>query len=121
MADENYFIGVREHHEAIGALKDEQARIREKTAGLEMSVLHQMGAMNRTLDDIKALLQTRQSAPDHVVLATHRAIESLPQALATALQGAVENANKSNSPVLIAFALLGAVALGAFGMQFIGG
>lgn len=119
MADENYFIGVREHHEAIGALKDEQARIREKTAGLEMSVLHQMGAMNRTLDDIKSLLQRPQA--DHAALATHRAIETLPQALAAAMREALQSANKSNSPVLIAFALLGAIALGAFGMQFIGG
>lgn len=116
MADENYFIGVREHHEAIGALKDEQARLREKTAGLEMSLLHQMVGMQRNLEDIKSLLQ--RPAVDHGALATHRAIETLPQALAAALQGA----NKSNaSPVLIAFALLGAIALGAFGMQFFGG
>ena len=117
MADENHFISVREHHEAIGALKDEQAKQREKTAGLEMSLLHQMSGMQRTLDDIKAAVSNRPQA-DHSVLATHRAIETLPQALAEAMRTA---RTTNQSPVLIAFALLGAVALGAFGMQFIGG
>jgi hypothetical protein len=118
MAEENHFISVREHHEAIGALKDEQAKQREKTAGLEMSLLHQMAGMQRTLDDIKAAVSNRPQA-DHSALATHRAIETLPQALAEALRTARGTSNQS--PVLIAFALLGAVALGAFGMQFIGG
>lgn len=117
MAEENHFISVREHHEAIGALKDEQAKQREKTAGLEMSLLHQMAGMQRTLDDIKAAVSSRPQA-DHSALATHRAIEMLPQALADAMRGA---RTTNQSPVLIAFALLGAVALGAFGMQFIGG
>lgn len=117
MADDNY-IGVREHHEAIQALKDEQARQREKTAGLEMALLHQMNSMQRTLEDIKITVQ-RSRDPDHSALATHRAIETLPQALAEAMRS-VRGA-QTNSPVLIAFALLGAVALGAFGMQFIGG
>lgn len=115
MADENY-IGVREHHEAIQALKDEQARQREKTAGLEMALLHQMNGMQRTLNSIEAKVQAPHV--DHSALATHRAIETLPQALAEALRGA---RSTNQSPVLIAFALLGAVALGAFGMQFIGG
>lgn len=119
MADENY-IGVREHHEAIQALKDEQARQREKTAGLEMALLHQMNGMQRTLEDIKATVQ-RPREPDHSALATHRAIETLPQALAEALRTALGSRGTNQSPVLIAFALLGAVALGAFGMQFIGG
>lgn len=116
MADDN-FIGVREHHEAIGALKDEQARLREKTAGLEMSLLHQMGGMQRSLDDIKSLLQARSAQPDHQTLATHRTLDTL-SALTERLS---EIKPSSNSPILIAFALLGAVALGAFGMQFIGG
>jgi hypothetical protein len=115
MADDN-FIGVREHHEAIASIKDEQAKLREKTAGLEMSLLHQMAGMQRSLDHITTLLQRPQV--DHSALATHRAIETLPQTLAEAMRQA---RGTNQSPVLIAFALLGAVALGAFGMQFIGG
>lgn len=115
MADDNY-IGVREHHEAIGVLKDEQARLREKTAALEMSVLHQMTSIQRTLEDIKATLQ-RPQAQEHAVLAQHRTLDTL----STLAERLAENKPRQNSPVLIAFALLGAVALGAFGMQFIGG
>ena len=118
MADGD-FISVREHHEAIGALKDEQARQREKTAGLEMSLLHQMAGMQRSLDAITVLLQQRHSPQaDAAALATHRTLDTLTQVIDRFGEGAH---NKANSPVLIAFALLGAVALGAFGMQFIGG
>ena len=115
MADDN-FIGVREHHEAIGALKDEQARLREKTAGLEMSLLHQMASIQRTLEDIKSSVQRPQQT-EHAVLAQHRTLDTLTQLI----EKISDNKPQSNSPVLIAFALLGAVALGAFGMQFIGG
>lgn len=116
MADDN-FIGVREHHEAIASIKDEQARLREKTAGLEMALLHQMSGMQRTLDHITSLLQARSTQPDHQTLATHRTLDTL----STLAERLSEAKPPSNSPVLIAFALLGAVALGAFGMQFIGG
>lgn len=117
MADE--YIGVREHHEAIGALKDEQARQREKTAALEMALLYQMNGIQRTLEDIKATVQ--RPPQDHAVqaqaLATHRTLDTLT----SLLERLSESKPSNHSPVLIAFALLGAVALGAFGMQFIGG
>ena len=119
MADE--YIGVREHHEAIGALKDEQARQREKTAGLEMALLHQMNGMQRTLEDIKTSVQrphTDHQTVQAQALATHRTLDTLQTVIE---RMGDSKSSSSNSPVLIAFALRGAVALGAFGMQFIGG
>lgn len=112
--DERY-VGYREHAAAQQRVDSEIARIRERQATTEATLLHEVTAVRSDIGEIKQLM-LRQPEPkvDHQALASHRALDVLAEKLG-------ESSNNKTSPLLIAFALLGAVALGAFGMQLIGG
>ena len=97
----------------------EHAELREQHAELRATVQQIPVALSR----IETMLAARNQ-PDHHALAAHRALDELPQTLSQTLANVLANsgAMKPNtSPVLLAFAIIGAVALGALGMQLITG
>lgn len=99
----------------------EHAELREQHAELRATVQQIPVALSR----IETMLATRHQ-PDHSALAAHRALDELPKNLAQTFADALNNSgitgrSNNTSPALIAFALIGAVALGALGMQLIVG
>ena len=98
----------------------EHAELRESHAELRATVQQIPVALSR----IETMLAAKQHAPDHNALTAHRMLDELPQTLSQTIAAALTNSSlgKSNtSPALIALALIGAVALGALGMQLLVG
>lgn len=93
----------------------EHAELRERTATLEATI-HQIGPALARIEQAVVTI-ARQPAVDHSALAAHRVLDDLPQLLQTASQK-----TQGASPVLMAFALIGALAIGALGYKlFTGG
>lgn len=111
MADDD-IIRAREFFTAIGEMKDAHAEQREKVAGLEMSVLHQMQGVRSDVSEIKAMLLRPPPPPpvDHGALAAQRAIDLLESKL---------SGGSNSNTLLILFAILGAIAIGFLAARFI--
>lgn len=116
VADDNDFIRPREFYSAVDKLKEAQSESREKLAGLEMSVLHQVQGVRSDVSEIKAILMRPPPPPpvDHGALAAQRAIDLLESKL-SGPTGAGPNT------LLIMFAILGAIAIGFIVARFITG
>lgn len=93
VSDDRY-ITVREHVE-----------LRERTAIVEAT----LAQVPQQLARIEALLSARrEERVDHSALAAHRLLDDLPTIIQSAKQGV-----GGVSPILIAFAIVGAMAIGA--------
>jgi hypothetical protein len=111
------YVGFREHAAAQQRTDAELSRLRERQATIEATLLHEVAAMRADVGELKQLLLTRPSPPDHATLATHRALDALQQ---TVERFGAGGAGRSGNAVLMGFALVGAVALGAFVWQLAG-
>lgn len=110
MADEPFddrYVGFREHAAAQQRTDAELARLRERAATTEAALLHEIAAVRGDIADVKQLI-TRPPPPavDHNALVMQRALDALST-----------SKTASTSPFLLAFALLGAVALGVVGVM----
>lgn len=114
------YVGYREHAAAMQRADAELARLRERQATTEATLLHEVAAVRTDIGEMKQLLlrQPAPTTPDHNALVTHRALDAMTQA-AERLAGS--NIVAPRSPVLMALAILGAAAVGAFIWQFVGG
>lgn len=118
MTDDKFddrYVGFREHAAAVQRTDTELARLRERQATTEATLLHEVAGVRSDVQELKQLmLRPPPPQPDHSALATHRAIDALVERLPS-------GSGSKTSPVLIAFALCGAIALGAFAMNLVGG
>lgn len=86
----------------------EHAELRERTATLEATVL-QIGP---TLSRIETMVAAKNTpAVDHTALASHRAIETLPTAMAAAFKEIKQGGSNAN-PLLISLGTIIALAVG---------
>lgn len=112
MADDTFddrYVGFREHAAAQQRLDSELARMRERQATTEATLLHDVAGVRADVAEMKQLMLRPPPAPvDHGALAMQRALD----ALANAKPGG------STHPFLTVFAVIGAFALGA-GVIFI--
>ena len=92
----------------------EHAELREWTAKIDASVQQIPTALAR----IETMIATQRAAPpvDHQALTAHRVLDELPQILQAA-----RSQTQGVSPILIAFAIIGAMAIGALAYRIITG
>lgn len=115
MAEEAFddrYVGFREHAAAQQRLDLELARIRERQATTEATLLHEVAGVRADVAEMKQLMLRPPPPPpsppvDHGALAMQRALD----ALASKSSGAAH-------PFLTAFAYIGAFAIGA-GVVFV--
>lgn len=93
----------------------EHAELRERAATIEATMQQLAPALAR----IETLITARTTPQvDHSALATHRVLDDLPQIIESLRS---KTNNSSPVPVLIAFAIVGAMAIGVLGYKFITG
>ena len=85
----------------------EHAELREWTAKIDATVQQ----IPTSLARIETMLASARPAVDHSALAAHRVLDDLPQIIHSATQ----KAGSGTNPILLAFAIIGALALGALG------
>lgn len=107
MADDQFddrYVGFREHAAAQQRLDSELARIRERQATTEATLLHEVAGVRADVAEMKQLMLRPPPAPpvDHGALAMQRALDAL-------------TANKPSAtahPFLSVMAFIGALAIG---------
>lgn len=107
------YVGFREHAAAQQRTDSELARLRERQATTEATLLHEVSAVRSDVAEVKQLMlrpppPAPQQPVDHMALAMQRFAD-----IAERQKGG------SASPFLIAFAVLGALALGFIGARFL--
>lgn len=109
------YVGFREHAAAMQRTDAELARLRERQATTEATLLHEVAGVRQDVSEMKQMMLR----PDHSALATHRVLDELPNTLSQTLANALNNSGafkSTTSPLLLAFAIIGAVAIGALGV-----
>lgn len=95
----------------------ELAELHRSHAALEATVTNQLNNIASGMSDIKSMLMRPQV--DHSALATHRAIETLPQTLSQAIAstlGDMKQAQAHTSPFTIVLSYIGIAAIAGFAM-----
>ena len=106
MAEDGFddrYVGFREHAAAQQRLDSELARIRERQATTEATLLHEVAGVRADVAEMKQLMLRPPVPPvDHGALAMQRALDAL-------------TSNKSNGshPLLTVMSVIGALAIGA--------
>lgn len=91
----------------------EHAELQRSHAALEATVTNQLNNIASGMSDIKSMLL--RPPVDHGALASHRAIQELPQTLSQALASAIQDTRRSNaSPFTVVLSYVGAAAMAAF-------
>lgn len=106
------YVAYREHAQAMQRTDAELARLRERQATTEATLLHEMAATRQDVNEIKQLI-IRPQIPqpvDHAALAAQRAMDMI-QTQQRSVGGP--------SPLLIAFAIMGALAIGFVAARFL--
>ena len=103
------YVGYREHAAATQRASEEMARLRERQATTEATLLHEVAAVRSDVGELKQLMLRPAGAPvDHAALAMQRAMDLMER-----------RPSAGGSPFLIIFAVLGALALGFLGARFL--
>ena len=104
------YVAYREHAQAQQRTDAELARLRERQATTEATLLHEVAAVRSDVAEVKQImLKTAPAQPiDHGALAMQRAMDMLEQ-----------KRGGGPSPFLIVFAILGALTLGFLGARFL--
>jgi hypothetical protein len=91
----------------------ELAELHRSHSALEATVTNQLNNMASGISDIKSMLLRPQV--DHSALATHRAIETLPQTLSQAIASSLESIKTPShtSPFTIVLSYVGIAAMAA--------
>ncbi len=115
MADDSFddrYVGFREHAAAQQRFDSELARLRERQATTEATLLHEVAGVRADVAEMKQMLLRPAPPPvDHGALAMQRALDAL-----------TSNKPSESHPFLTAMAVIGALALGAVTvMLFTGG
>ena len=116
MADDQFddrYVGFREHAAAQQRLDSELARIRERQATTEATLLHEVAGVRADVAEMKQLMLRPPPAPpvDHGALAMQRALDAL-----------TSSKPSGSHPFLTAMSVIGALAIGAVTvMLFTGG
>ena len=108
-AFDDRYVAYREHAAAVHRTSEEIARLRERQATTEATLLHEVAAVRTDVSEMKQIM-LRQPAErvDHGALAMQRAMDMMEA-----------NRRPGGSPFLIIFAVLGALALGFLGARFL--
>lgn len=105
------YVAYREHAQAMQRTDAELARLRERQATTEATLLHEVAAVRSDVAEVKQIMLKAPTPPppiDHGALAMQRAMDMLEQ-----------KRGGGPSPFLIVFAILGALALGFLGARFL--
>lgn len=106
------YVAYREHAQAQQRTDAELARLRERQATTEATLLHEVAGVRSDVSEMKQMLvraPAQQDKPDHAALAMQRALDMLDQ----------RRSGGGPSPFLIVFAILGALALGFIAARFL--
>jgi hypothetical protein len=118
MAEET-LVSYREYVAGMDILSKRQGALELEQARQSAALMHLPGDMRDLVKAVNALaskVATPVATADHGALAIHRAVEGM-----TAVLERLTNPKPTGaSPIIMSFAILGAVALGAFGMKFFG-
>ena len=107
------YVAYREHAQAMQRTDAELARLRERQATTEATLLHEVAAVRSDVAEVKQLMLKAPAAPpptpspDHAALAMQRALDLL------------EQRRGGPAPFLIVFAILGALGLGFIAARFL--
>lgn len=118
MADNDFddrYVGYREHAAAQQRTDAELARLRERQATTEATLLHEVAAVRSDVGEVKQLMLRPPPPPpqqvDHAALALQRALDALSTQKPSGAH-----------PLLITFAIGGALAIGVLAARiFTGG
>ena len=103
------YVAYREHAQAQQRTDAELARLRERQATTEATLLHEVAAVRADVGEVKQLMLKAPPPPvDQGALAMQRAMDMLEQ-----------RRGGGASPFLIVFAILGALALGFVAARFL--
>ena len=109
-AFDDRYVAYREHAAAFQRTSEELARLRERQATTEATLLHEVAAVRSDVGELKHLiLRQPEQHVNHDVNALHRAMDML------------ESKRGGNSLFLIVFAVLGALAIGFMVARLLGG
>ena len=105
------YVAYREHAQAQQRTDAELARLRERQATTEATLLHEVAAVRADVGEVKQIMLKAPPPPppvDQGALAMQRAMDMLEQ-----------RRGGGASPFLIVFAILGALALGFVAARFL--
>lgn len=106
MADDTFddrYVGFREHAASQQRIDAELARIRERQATTEATLLHEVAGVRADVAEMKQLMLRPPSPPvDHAALAMQRALDTV-----------VAIKPSGSHPILTTMAVVGALAIGA--------
>ena len=107
-AFDDRYVAYREHAAAFQRTSEEMARLRERQATTEATLLHEVAAVRSDVGELKQLILRQPEQVNHGALAAQRAMDMMEA-----------RGNKGGSPFLVIFAVLGALALGFMGARFL--
>ena len=107
-AFDDRYVAYREHAAAVQRTSEELARLRERQATTEATLLHEVAAVRSDVGELKQILLRQPEQVNHGALAAQRAMDMMES-----------NRGKGGSPFLVIFAVLGALALGFMGARFL--
>lgn len=101
-AFDDRYVGFREHAAAQQRTDAELARLRERQATTEATLLHEVAAVRADVGELKQLFLRGPQSHDNAALAIQRTLDELRSA-------------RGGSPVVYVLALVGMTAIGVLG------
>ena len=109
-AFDDRYVAYREHAAAFQRTSEEMARLRERQATTEATLLHEVAAVRSDVGELKQIMLRQPEQVNHGALAMQRAMDMLES-----------KKGGGSSPFLIVFAVLGALAIGFMVARLLGG
>lgn len=108
-AFDDRYVAYREHAAAFQRTSEEMARLRERQATTEATLLHEVAAVRSDVGELKQIMLRQPDQVNHGALAAQRAMDMIE----------ANNRRPGGSPFLVIFSVLGALALGFMGARFL--
>ena len=101
-------VSYREFAGAVLRSSEEMARLRERQATTEATLLHEVAAVRSDVSEMKQMMLRQPEQVNHGALAAQRAMDMMEA-----------SRRPGGSPFLVIFSVLGALALGFMGARFL--